>query len=114
MSSVEVTAQQEAKKSTQLGDFLLKTTMVTVAALVVLFGATFAVSSLIEGYAEPLKGGPAFWEVVERKLYALADEPDLPPQKKAKIIKALNKLSTKYHPYLEALAASPKQLSAEK
>jgi hypothetical protein len=45
---------------------------------------------------------------MELKLYRLADEPDLPPEKKKKIVDALRKLSTKYRPYFEALGdASP-------
>src|SRR5262245_10673687 len=51
-----------------------------------------------------LKGGPAFWNGMETKLYALADAPDLPPEKKQKIIDAIHKLSVKYKPYLDAFA----------
>jgi hypothetical protein len=58
----------------------------------------------LPGAAALLKGGPAFWERVEGKLYRLADEPDLSPEKKQKIINALRKLSAKYKPYLDAAA----------
>ena len=51
-----------------------------------------------------MKGGPAFWETMERKLYKLGDEPDLPPDKKQKILIALRKLPVKYEPYLDAVA----------
>jgi len=54
-----------------------------------------------------IKGGRAFWTVVEDKLYKLADEPDLPPEHKEKIVKALQKLSAKYHPYIDALVSEP-------
>jgi len=40
---------------------------------------------------------------VEEKLYAMADAPDIPPEKKKKIIDALHRLSGKYRPYIEAL-----------
>ncbi len=63
----------------------------------------------------PLKGGPAFWGAMETKLYALADAPDLPPEKKQKIIDAIHKLSVKYKPYVDAAvrdgeAAAPGQV----
>ena len=53
-----------------------------------------------------LKGGPAFWGRIETKLYSLADEPDLPPEKKKKIVDALHKLSIKYKPYVDALGGN--------
>jgi hypothetical protein len=52
-----------------------------------------------------LQGGPVFWNMVEKRLYILADDPDLPPAQKEKIVQALRKLSAKYHPYIEALSA---------
>jgi hypothetical protein len=45
--------------------------------------------------------------VVERKVDALANANDLPPEKKAKIIASLKKLSVKYRPYFDAAAGSP-------
>lgn len=48
-------------------------------------------------------GSRAFWGEVERRVYALADAPDLPPEKKAKIVAALKKLSDKNKPYIDAL-----------
>jgi hypothetical protein len=36
----------------------------------------------------------------------LADEPDLPPEKKKKIVDALHKLSIKYKPYVDALSGN--------
>jgi hypothetical protein len=87
--------------------FSAKVAIVTVAILVILYGAGQLIAFQIESQTEQLallKGGPAFWERVEGKLYRLADEPDLPPEKKQKIINALRKLSAKYKPYLDAVA----------
>jgi hypothetical protein len=50
--------------------------------------------------------------MVEKKLYKLADEPDLPPAKKAAVMSALTKLSVKYRPYLDALAGQDGQHKA--
>lgn len=97
----------ERKPLSPLQLFAAKVAMVTAAILVILFGASLFIVSTIENEKEQLailKGGPAFWETMERKLYKLADEPDLPPEKKQKILNALRKLSTKYKPYLDAIA----------
>jgi hypothetical protein len=92
--------------------FAMKVAIVTVAILVILFGASQFMTSAIEDQKEQLaflKGGPAFWEKVEGKLYKLADEPDLPAEKKQKIINSLRKLSAKFKPYLDAVAGEPAQ-----
>jgi hypothetical protein len=92
--------------------FAMKVAIVTIAILAILFGAGQFMASAIEGQKEQLaflKGGPVFWEKVEGKLYRLADEPDLPPEKKQKIINSLRKLSAKYKPYLDAVAGEPAQ-----
>jgi hypothetical protein len=49
---------------------------------------------------------PAFWGRIETKLYSLADEPDLPPEKKKKIMDALHRLSIKYKPHVDALSGN--------
>ena len=97
----------ERKPFSPLQLFAAKTAIVTLAILVILFFANQFLVSAIENEKEQvafLKGGPAFWETMERKLYKLADEPDLPPEKKQKILIALRKLSTKYKPYLDVIA----------
>ena len=89
--------------------FFAKVAIVTLALLIVLYCASYFIQSYIESKAESLqmlKGGPAFWGTIERKLYTLADEPDLPPEKKKKIVDALHKLSIKYKPYVDALSGN--------
>lgn len=93
----------EGKPLSPLQLFSAKVAVVTVAILVILYGAGQLIAFQIEGQFALLKGGPAFWATMERKLYKLADEPDLPPEKKEKILNALRKLSTKYKPYLDAI-----------
>ncbi len=56
-----------------------------------------------------LRGGSAFWEAVENRLYKIADDKDMPAERKAKIIEALRKLSIKYAPYVDALTAGAKK-----
>jgi hypothetical protein len=97
----------EDKPLSPLQVFFAKVAIVTIAILIILYGIGYFISSYLESQTESiriLKGGPAFWGLMETKLYRLADEPDLPPEKKKKIVDALRKLSTKYKPYFEAAA----------
>jgi hypothetical protein len=96
----------EDKPLSPLQVFFAKVAIVTAAILVILYGAGYFVTSYIESKQEQfavLKGGPAFWGTVEGKLYKLADDPDLSPERKKKITDALRKLSLKYRPYFEAI-----------
>ena len=96
----------EDKPLSPLQVFFAKVAIVTAAILVILYGAGYFVTSYIENQRERfavLKGGPAFWGIMETKLYKLADDPDLSPEKKKKIIDALRKLSFKYRPYFDAV-----------
>jgi hypothetical protein len=89
--------------------FSAKVAIVTAAALIFLFCTNNYVESFVENQAEQLKilqGGPTLWRQVEQKLYSLADEPDLAPEKKKKIIDALRRLSAKYGPYFEAISGT--------
>ena len=102
-SELEVAKTQEL---TPLQIFFAKVAIVTAAILVVLYCAGYFLQSFIASKTDSLlvlKGGPAFWGLIEQKLYKLADEPDLPPEKKKKIVDALRRLSSKYRPYLDAL-----------
>jgi hypothetical protein len=86
--------------------FFAKVAIITVAVLMILYGASYFIGSFIDRKADQLKilkGGPAFWGMIENKLYVLADEPDLTPEKKKKIVDALRRLSSKYKPYLDAI-----------
>ena len=50
-----------------------------------------------------LKGGRAFWESVSTdKINSFANENDIPPEKKARIIASIRKISDRYRPYFEA------------
>jgi hypothetical protein len=115
---------QEEFSLSPLQTFFAKVAIVTGAFLITAyFVSSLAVSfatSQMEKFASQmdrlaLKGGPAFWGAMETKLYALADAPDLPPEKKKKIIDAIHKLSVKYKPYVDAFvhdgeAAKPDQV----
>src|SRR4051794_17364418 len=99
--------EAEDKPLSPLQIFAAKVAIVAVAILVILYGGVYFVTSYIDEQTEQLqvlKGGPAFWGKIEGKLYQLADEPDLTPDKKQKIVDALRKLSAKYKPYLDAVA----------
>jgi len=98
----EVNAKAEAKPLSALHVFVLKVGAVLAAACLFL---VFAISYVRSELEDPgiFKGGPAFWQDVESKLYKLADGKELPEEKKAKIIEALRKISAKYAPYIEAL-----------
>jgi len=109
--------QEQEFSLSPLQTFFAKVAIVTGAVLI----TAYFVSALAVSFATAqmdrlaLKGGPAFWSSMETKLYALADAPDLPPEKKKKIIDAIHKLSVKYKPYVDAFAhdgeaAKPEQV----
>jgi hypothetical protein len=96
----------ERKDLSPLQIFFVKAVIVTIAIIAVLYCAGYFVQAAITAKAEQitiLKGGPVFWEQMERKLYTFADQPDMPAEKKQKIIDALRKISAKYKPFVEAL-----------
>jgi hypothetical protein len=104
MSDAELTVDDKPLSPIQI--FCTKVVVVTAAALVMFYFANAVIESSIRSQAESLQilqGGPAFWSNVERKLFLLADEPDISPEKKKKILDALRKLSSKYKPYFDAL-----------
>jgi hypothetical protein len=107
----------EDKPLSPLQIFFAKVAIITIAILAILYGIGYFVTSYIESQTETiriLKGGPAFWGLMETKLYRMADEPDLPPERKKKIVDALRKLSTKYRPYFEAVAGDNPPAEAKK
>jgi hypothetical protein len=89
-----------------LQTFFAKVAIVTVAFLIViyyLFSVATTFSAVQAQRLEALKGGPAFWGAIEKTLYALADAPDIEPEKKKKIVDAVHRLSLKYKPYIDAI-----------
>ena len=110
MSGDELTTA-ERKELSPLQVFILKVGVVAAAIIVVLYCAGYFLQAFVAAKAEQftfLKGGPAFWEQMEQKLYLFADQPDMPPEKKAKIIDALRKVSAKYKPFIDALDGADK------
>lgn len=77
----------------------------TMSAILVLVLATVSIVKSAVETSAVLRGGPAFWGAVENGLYKFAEQKDLPEEKRAKIIAALRKISKKYGPFLDALAA---------
>lgn len=70
----------------------------------ILFAAIFTFFILIVFYINAnLKTGPEFWGKFEEQIYRAADEPELPPEKKEKILEALRKISKKYQPFIDAI-----------
>ena len=83
--SIEIEEEAEASRPmTEIQIFLIKVAAVTGAVLFLMIAAYLFVSSQAEELAF-LKGGHAFWDMAEEKLYKLADAPDLPEAKKAKM-----------------------------
>ena len=96
-----------AKELTPLQIFFYKVGIVTAAVAVLLYASGYFLEAFLARQSEQLallKGGPAFWSMMEYKLYRFADSPDMPPEQKKKIIDALHKLSVKYKPFVDALA----------
>jgi hypothetical protein len=110
ISETEPASGESSRPLTELEIFFVKLGGITAAAMVFLVCSVLFFQSLIESKTQDLsflKGGRAFWESVEKKVDALANAPDLPPEKKAKIIATIRKLSEKYRPYIEAAGGSP-------
>jgi hypothetical protein len=104
MSDAELAVDDKPLSPIQI--FCVKVIIVTAAALAMFYVADLVIESSIRRQAESLQilqGGPAFWRNAERNLFLLADEPDISPEKKKKILNALRKLSSKYKPYFDAL-----------
>ena len=104
MSDAELTVDDKPLSPIQI--FCMKVVIVTAAALVIFYVADLVIESSIRRQADSLQilqGGPAFWRNAESKLFALADEPDMSPEKKKKTLDALRKFSSKYKPYFDAL-----------
>lgn len=96
----------EKKELSPLQIFFVKVVIVTGAIIAVLYCAGYFLQAAIAAKTEQLtflKGGPVFWEQMERKLFAFADQPDMPAEKRQKIIDALRKIAAKYKPFVEAL-----------
>jgi hypothetical protein len=105
MSETEVhqdLAAASAKPKSPLMSFAIKVAIIAFAVLLVVHLTVSIVAEEIANTAL-LKGGPQFWSSVEQSLYKFADAPDLPPEKKEKIVKALTKIYAKYQPYVDAL-----------
>jgi hypothetical protein len=105
MSETEVhqdLAAASAKPKSPLMSFAIKVAIIAFAVLLVVHLTVSIVAEEIANTAL-LKGGPQFWSSVEQSLYKFADAPDLPPEKKEKIVKALAKIYAKYQPYVDAL-----------
>lgn len=82
---------------------LVKAIVMTFSGLLFVYGSMALVASAIDEKIKPLTGGPAFWRSAEEKLHQLAAAPDLPPEKKERIIQSLRAISAKYRPYIDAL-----------
>jgi hypothetical protein len=110
-SETDETAAKSTRGPSPLTVFFVKLAAITCASLVFFY----VVFSLVTGFIEEktdelaiLKGGPAFWGAMENKLYKLASAPDLPPEKKEKVVSALRTISLRYKPYVDALAGDVK------
>jgi hypothetical protein len=116
MSEIE-TNPEVVKTRTPLQLFLIKVGAVLAACVIFLVIAVMYIEGEIRAVAHGLRqeagdeldGGRAFWTGVEKKLYKLADEKDLPPEKKARILAALRRVGQRYSPYLEALSQPAKK-----
>jgi hypothetical protein len=116
MSETE-TSPEVVKTRTPLQIFLIKVGAVLAACVIFLVFAVMYIESEIRAVAHDLKqeasdalnGGPAFWAAVEEKLNKIADEKDLPAEKKARILAALRRIGQRYAPYLDALSQPAKK-----
>jgi len=110
-------AETNSNENHPLTIYLGKLLAACVGALIVVTSLMSSVENMIERQAEKfaiLKGGRAFWSGFEEKLYKLADEPDIQPERKERVLEAVRKMSARYRPYLNALNESPSNVNPEK
>jgi len=110
MQETQTSPKDGSRPLTQLEIFFVKLSAVTAAAIIFVVFSALSLQSLIESKIEEmpiLKGGRVFWESFEAKIDAFANGNDIPPDKKAKIIASIRKISDRYRPYFEAAAGSP-------
>ena len=110
-SEMHITAAPSAQGPSPLAVLFVKLAAITGVLLVCFYVVFSVVTGFIEEKMDELailKGGPAFWASAENRLYKLAAAPDLPPEKKEKVINALRTLSARYKPYVDALAGDEK------
>ena len=105
---IEKTTLEESRQARH-GAFIVKVLIAagilsasTIATVVV---CAVLVTSYV-GETLGLGSGRQFWAPIEQSLYKYADQPDLPPEKKAKIIAALKKIGDKNRPFIDALLGS--------
>ena len=108
---IDLTAQpverpKSRRQITDIETFIFKVGIVVTAICAILFVADRIVKARVEQSAALLQGGPAFWTMVEKKLYSLADEDDVPEEKKQKIIRALEKISSSASGRSDSMSAS--------
>jgi hypothetical protein len=116
MSETE-TNPEVLKTRAPLQIFLIKVGAVLAACVIFLVFAVMVIEHEIRAVAHDLRqeagdelnGGRAFWTAAEKKLYRLADEKDLPAEKKARVLAALRRIGQRYAPYLEALTQPAKK-----
>jgi hypothetical protein len=116
MSEIE-TSPEVVKVRTPLQLFLIKVGAVLAACLIFFVFAVMYIEGEIRAVAhglrqdagDALSGGSAFWTALEQKLYRIADEKDLPAEKKARILAALRRIGQRYAPYLDALSQPAKK-----
>jgi hypothetical protein len=101
MSNTDQRRSAAGRPLSAIETFIVKVGIVLTALLALVFFSGIFIQHQITN--STIHGGAAFWKAAEDKLLKLADEPDLAPAEKAKIIAALRKLSVKYAPYIEAI-----------
>jgi hypothetical protein len=110
LAAQPVERPKSRRQLTEIETFIFKVAIVVMVIFAILFAANrFVEARVAQGAAvlrenrALLRGGPVFWALVEKKLNSLADEQDIPEEKKQKIIRALEKISNRYQPYINAI-----------
>jgi hypothetical protein len=100
IESPEVRMKTDAFSPLRL--FLVKVCVVTIAAIVFVYFSLAIIMSTVQDRFSSM-GGPNFWLSLESQLDKLARQPDLPPEKKQKLIADIRAISAKYRPYIDAM-----------
>lgn len=107
--AVERTRPNDQTTGRPYRDFAIKVAIAAGILSVSTVATVLVCIALVTDYVSEYAGlgsGRAFWAQVEQKLYKYADQPDIPEEKKARIIAALKKVGDKNRPFIDALLGS--------
>lgn len=104
----EVEERESAEPPRWLNEIVMFAVKVGILLLMLGQGLSWYVEYSLLPIERKLTGGAQFWVPLEKSLYKFADQKDITPEHRAKLISALEKIGTRYRPYIQALTGETK------